>query len=142
MRSSTTPAASAALRTSSAIPITAALPGKVSVTVRARPGTRSRSNSTHLPCIPGATLLIAVRLPPGLARLATSPVSTGLNAAPEKTMGIVLVDRFTACAATVLPSTTIISTWSRTSSVAISANWLSVLSVEKRRSMAMLRPST
>jgi len=51
---------------------------------------------------PGPRLLVTpVTLPPGRARLATSPISTG-DALPAITMGIVVVAALAACAASVV----------------------------------------
>ena len=85
-------------------------------------------------------MLIPVMLPPGRARLATSPVSTGLAEMPPMTMGIVLV----ACLAAKLagvPDATMSSTFKVTSSAASSGS-RSLRSFEKRYSMTMFWPST
>ncbi len=59
--------------------------------------------------------------PPGCARLATRPDPTG-SATSAMTMGIVLVARFVASAATVL-STTITSTLRSTKFAIASSKW-------------------
>src|SRR5436305_289016 len=59
---------------------------------RRAPGTASLSNSRNLPIRSGRVTENAVTLPPGRARLATRPSSTGSPTA-VKTMGIVAVAR-------------------------------------------------
>ena len=85
-------------------------------------------------------LVIPVMLPPGRARLATRPVSTGSAATLPVTIGMVAV----ACLAAKLagvPDATMRSTFSPTSSAASSGS-RSSRSSEKRYSMRMLSPST
>src|SRR5262249_26062658 len=76
------------------------------------PGRSSVSNSSRLPPRSGAIRLIPVTLPPGRARLATSPLPNGSPAA-VMTIGIVVVARLAANGARV-PSPTMTSTLSRT----------------------------
>jgi len=64
-------------------------------------GKASRSSSTSFWLVPGAMLVRPVTLPPGRARLTTSPCSTG-SGATVMTMGIVEVARFAASVSWVL----------------------------------------
>src|SRR5262249_9211748 len=66
-----------------------------STTTRASRGRSSLSNSSRLPPSSGAIRLIPVTLPPGRARLATSPLPNGSPAA-VMTIGMVVVARLAA----------------------------------------------
>src|SRR5205085_3723781 len=70
-------------------------PGNQRTATRSTPGTACLSSSRRLPTSSAPKLDNPVTLPPGRARLVTSPLPTG-SPAPAKTMGIVLV----ACLAT------------------------------------------
>ena len=61
------------------------------------------SNSSRLAVSPSLSMLTPVRLPPGRARLATSPSPTG-SAPLLKTIGIVEVAFFAASAESGLPA--------------------------------------
>jgi hypothetical protein len=107
---------------------------------RARPGTVLLSSSSRFPPSGEVIMLMLVMLPPGRARLATSPVSTGSAAMPPMTIGIVLV----ACLAAKLagvPEARMSCTFMATSSAA-SAGSRSLRSSEKRYSITMFWPST
>src|SRR5690348_846788 len=76
----------------------------------------SLSSSRHLPTNSGVRLDKPVTLPPGRARLITSPSATG-SPTVAKTMGMLLVACLAARAA-IVPVATITSTLSATSSAA------------------------
>src|SRR5215813_2458612 len=82
--------------------------------------------------------LIPVRLPPGRAKLATSPSLTG-SSPPTKTIGIVVVAALTANAE--VPTVAMTATRRRTSSAA-SAGSRSVRLSAQRYSIATFSPST
>jgi hypothetical protein len=73
-------------------------------------GTSSDSSSSSLGISSVVTRLTPVRLPPGRAKLATRPDSTG-SVPVWKTIGIVEVALFAANAEESPPSVTITSTW-------------------------------
>src|SRR2546426_494570 len=102
-------------------------------------GTASLRTSSRLPLTAGAREDSPVMCPPGRARLATRPSPTG-SPLTAMTMGIVVVACWAARSATV-PSTTRMSTGSRTSSTT-SAGSRSACPSAKRYSRAMVRPST
>ena len=106
---------------------------------RSTPGTVCLRSSRRLPSSSAARVDNPVTLPPGRARLVTSPLPTGSPA--TKTMGIVLV----ACMATrgpsVPPSARMTSTLSTTSSAA-RAGSRSRFPSASRYSTTTLRPST
>ena len=108
------------------------------IATRRSPGTRSRSKSSRSPARSVANTDSPVTLPPGRARLSTSPLPTGSPAA-EKTIGIVAVACFEATISGV-PEVTIISTLRRANSAAISAARSLRPSVQ-RYSIAIVRPS-
>ena len=108
--------------------------------MRAAPGTASFSISSRLPASCGEKKDKPVMLPPGRARLAARPSCTGSPTA-AKTIGIVVVARFAASAASVPPAVTMISTLRATSSAARAGN-RSSLSSAQRYSIATFRPST
>jgi hypothetical protein len=83
-------------------------------------GTSSESSSNRFDIRSVVISLMPVRLPPGRAKLATKPVPTG-SPTPVKTIGIVEVALFAACAAGVPPAT-ITSTLRPTRSAAIAGN--------------------
>jgi hypothetical protein len=83
-------------------------------------GSNSRSNSSRLPCSSSSTADMPVRLPPGRANDGTRPLVTG-SLTPENTIGIVLVARFAAIAATVVRQKNR-STPSATSATACASN--------------------
>jgi hypothetical protein len=83
-------------------------------------------------------MLMPVTLPPGRARLATSPLPNGSPAA-VMTIGMVEVARLAASGARV-PFATMMSTWRRTSSAAKSDSCSGWSSAE-RRSKAKFFPS-
>jgi hypothetical protein len=85
---------------------------------RRRPGMTSRKSSRRLLASSGDVSDRPVTLPPGRARLATSPLSRG-SATVAKTIGMTEVACFTAN--TGGPAVTMTSTLSRTNSAAISA---------------------
>jgi hypothetical protein len=80
-------------------------------------GTISESSSSRFGVSSSVMLLTPVRLPPGRARLATSPVKTG-SSPVRKTIGIVEVALFAARAVGVPPVETITSTLRLTRSAA------------------------
>jgi hypothetical protein len=98
----------------------AGLVGSIRTATRETFGTTSLSNSNRLRLRVPPLTVSPVRFPPGRARLATSPVSTGLTAAAI-TMGIVVVACFAASAAWVAGAK-IKSTFSRTNSAASSGS--------------------
>ena len=85
-------------------------------------------------------LVTPVRLPPGRARLPTSPVAIG-SAPISKTIGIVVVADFAASAAGAPPGATITATGRAASSAASEGNLLCWPSAQ-RNSIATFRPST
>src|SRR5438445_683140 len=91
-------------------------PGCQRTATRLTPGTACLSCSRHLPTKSGPRVDDPVTLPPGRARLVTSPLVTGSPTA-MKTMGRVLVACLAARAAGV-PGATRTSTLSATSSAA------------------------
>jgi len=103
-----------------------------------RPGTSSRKRSSRLPIRSVERIDRPVTLPPGRARLATRPVSTGSPAAPN-TIGIAVVARFNAMTVAV-PDVTMTSTLSWTNSAAISAI-RSGRPAAERYSIAIVLPS-
>ena len=108
-------------------------------TVESR-GTVSWSNSSHLPLKSSPYPMdIPVRLPPGRAKLATSPERTGSPIAMA-TIGIVLVAFLAAIAPGVLPVT--ITSTLRPITSAISAGSRSRWPSAQRRSMMRFWPST
>ena len=102
-------------------------------------GTISRTSSSCFVLNSGLTADNPVTFPPGLARLATSPVATG-SPVPVMTMGIVPVSCLAAPTATVL-DVTMMSTLRRTRSAARSRRRSSRPSAY-RYSMTMFFPST
>src|SRR5262249_5500543 len=80
-------------------------------------GTNSCNNSSRSPAIVKRTWLTPVILPPGCARLATRPTSTG-SEPMIKTIGIVCVAALAARAAAVVPATAMTATLRPTSSAA------------------------
>ena len=107
--------------------------------IRERPGTMALSNSTRLPARSGETLVSPVMLPPGRARLATSPLPTG-SPTDVNTIGIVALACFAARVAGV-PAAARIRSTGRAASSAASSGRRSLLSA-KRYSIAMFWPST
>lgn len=81
-----------------------------------------------------------MRLPPGLLKLATSPIAIG-SAPISKTIGIVVVADFAARAAGAPPGATITATRRPTRSAASAGN-LSCCPSAQRNSIATFRPST
>src|SRR5262245_16409958 len=69
-------------------------------------GTSSCSSSSRFGCTSAFSDVTPVMLPPGRARLVTSPIATGSDAT-SKTIGIVVVAALAASAAGVLPGATI-----------------------------------
>ena len=108
------------------------------IATRRSPGTSSRSRSSRLPARSVDRTDSPVTLPPGRARLATSPLPTGSPAAVN-TIGIAVVTCFAAVISGV-PEVTIISTLRRANSAAISAARSLRPSVQ-RYSIATVRPS-
>ena len=98
-------------------------------------GIVSLSSSNRLPARSGAREVKPVTLPPGRARLSTSPVDTG-SEVPTKTIGTVLI----CFAASTPPLQTTTSTPSRTISSAIALARSDLPSAD-RRSMAIFFPS-
>src|SRR2546430_8372247 len=78
---------------------------------RRRPGTTSRKSSSRLPTTSADPIDSPVTLPPGRAKLATSPLSTG-STATAKTIGMTDVACFTERAE--FPPVTMTSTFIRT----------------------------
>ena len=74
----------------------ASLPLFTRTSTRFTPGASSLSNSNHFPLNAGSRLMNPVALPPGRAKLATTPVSTG-SVRAAKTMGIDRVWRCNSC---------------------------------------------
>src|SRR5262249_1881760 len=108
------------------------------IATRRSPGTSSRSRSSRLPARSVDRTDSPVTLPPGRARLATSPLPTG-SPATENTIGIVAVACFAATISGV-PEVTIISTLRRANSAAISAARSLRPSIQ-RYSITTVRPS-
>src|SRR5499427_2795714 len=109
-----------------------------STATRASRGTTSFSNSSRFPPKSGAMRFIPVTLPPGRARLATSPLPNGSPAA-VMTIGMVEVACLAASGARV-PAAAITSTLRRTRSVASSGSRSSRFSA-KRGSKTTFFPS-
>src|SRR5262249_39746953 len=101
-------------------------------------GTSSRKSSSLLPARSSANVARPVALPPGCAKLETNPVATG-SPAVANTIGMADVACFSARTCDV-PDVTIMSTFSRTNSAAMSADRSSRPSLQ-RYSMAIVRPS-
>ena len=115
-----------------------ALAGSRNTEMRLAAGTSSRKTlSRRTVCSAGRK--IPVKLPPGLARLATSPSLTG-SWATVNTMGIVLVSALAANAGVEPPSGTITATGRRTNSAASTDN-RSILLSAQRYSIAAFSPS-
>src|SRR5438445_8912289 len=112
-------------------------PGCQRAATRLTAGTASLSCSRHLPTSSGEKKDNPVTLPPGRARLVTSPLVTGIA---TETMGRVLVACLAARAAAVLGAT-MTSTLSATSSAARAGSCSDFPSAD-RYSMTRLRPST
>jgi hypothetical protein len=102
-------------------------------------GTASLSSSSRFADNSGTRAVSPVTFPPGWARLATTPASTSAPAEAD-TIGIVVVSRFAASAAPVVP-TTRTSTGSLMSSET-SAAWRSSRACADRDSITMFCPST
>ena len=90
--------------------------GFQSTPTREMPGMASLRSSSLLPLRPARRFTSPVTLPPGRAKEATNPFPTG-SASDAMTIGIVLV-AFLAARVTLVPSVTMISTFSWTSSPA------------------------
>ncbi len=105
---------------------------------RERFGSISFSNSNRLPKISlPVSAASPVTLPPGRARLATSPVLTGSTLV--MTIGMVVVAFMAATVDGLVPVATMMSTPSRTRSAARAGN-RSIWPSAKRYSMATLSP--
>jgi len=85
--------------------------------LRLVPGSDSRLGFSWLPMV-----LKPVTLLPGRPKLATRPASTGSGPTPVKTIGIVEVALFAACAEATPPVVAITSTFWPTRSAASAAN--------------------
>src|SRR5262245_103417 len=137
---STSTRAAASASFSTALPVRSPRPpGCQRAATRPTPGTACVSCSRHLPTSSGANEDNPVTLPPGRARLLTSPLVTG-SPGPAKTMGRVWVACLAAWAAGV-PPTTMTSLLRATSSPA-RAGSRSSFPAASRYSMTTLRPST
>ena len=110
-----------------------------STDTRVAEGAASWSSCTYLPPTPEALKVSPVMLPPGRARLVTSPAATR-SGATMVTMGIVVVAR-RAAAISRVPVTTMTFTCRSTSSAANSVTRGS-FPAAKRRSITMFWPST
>src|SRR5262245_43212388 len=97
------------------------LAGLTRTPTRAAVSNSSRSRPSRFAASSVTKKLMPVTLPPGRARLATRPYSTGFPPM-AKTIGIVEVAALAAFAATGLPGVTITLTCRRTSSAASSGN--------------------
>jgi hypothetical protein len=105
---------------------------------RRRPGTTSRKSSSRFPARSVNWTDRPVTLPPGRARLATSPLPTGSAAAP-KTIGMTDVACFAARTGSA-ECVQMTSTLSRTNSATMSAK-RSVRPAAQRYSITTVRPS-
>ena len=112
-------------------------PAALSAATRVTDGTASFKSDRRFASVSTSLKLNPVRLPPGRARVATSPLATGSTERP--TIGIVVVACLAARTADVPPAT-ITSTGSRTTSATRSGKRTSGGSVE-RNSRMMFLPS-
>ena len=113
--------------------------GAWSAATRVSFGRASLSSSNRFALSSKLSVVRPVTFPPGRARLATSPISTGRSASAN-TIGIVGVTRRTICVNPV-PQTMITSGSSLTTSAA-RAPYRSALPSAYRYSTAIFRPST
>ena len=118
--------------------VLAVLVGLTSTAIRLAPGTSSNKSSSRFAANSPARKLIPVRLPPGRARLATRPRTTG-SSPTTKTMGIVVVAAFAANTEG-NPAVAITATGRCTNSLASVGSRSSWLSAQ-RYSMAEFSPS-
>ena len=116
-----------------------AIPTLAKIANRRRPGTTSCNSSTRLPAASVNWFDRPVMLPPGRARLSTTPMPTG-SATAANTIGMADVPCFAARIFAVA-CVTMTSTLSRTNSAMISGERSKRVSAQ-RYSIATLRPST
>jgi hypothetical protein len=114
--------------------------GFMRTAIRLTPGVTSLSNSSHFPTRSLVTLDNPVTLPPGRAKLLTSPSAIGSPTTPN-TIGTVVVACLAARAATVPPAVRMTSTLRATSSAARTGS-RSIFPSAQRYSIRTLLPST